>query len=189
MEPATKQKDAASVTKIDDKSTDCELKDSPAKLNLGKRGRDETNLPDIDTPAPRKSRRVTKKVASYDEDKLAEEYEKAAGSGAIELMLAKKWEPDQQDPTGWLMSEKLDGLRCYWNGSTMYSRNGLPFAAPDWFKKMLPKDMALDGELFTKRDDFQKAVSIVRKLKADSDEWRDVVYMVFDAPKVKKPFS
>ena len=87
------------------------------------------------------------------------------------------------------MSEKLDGLRCYWNGSTLYSRNGLVFSAPDWFKKLLPKGLALDGELFTKRDDFQKAVSIVRKLKPDSDEWRNVTYMIFDAPKIKKPFS
>jgi hypothetical protein len=27
-------------------------------------------------------------------------------------------------PKGWWMSEKLDGVRAYWNGSYFYSRNG-----------------------------------------------------------------
>ena len=71
------------------------------------------------------------------------------------MMLAKKWEPHLQDPTRWLMSEKLDGVRCYWSGSKMYSRNGLEFYPPDWFKDLLPNNMALDGELWTERDDFQ----------------------------------
>ena len=34
----------------------------------------------------------------------------------VDLMLAKKHDPETQDPTGWLISEKLDGVRCYWNG-------------------------------------------------------------------------
>ena len=52
------------------------------------------------------------------------------------------------------MSEKLDGVRCFWNGKTMFSRNGNRFECPEWFKKQLPTDIALDGELWTKRDDF-----------------------------------
>lgn len=75
-------------------------------------------------------------------------------SGSMELMLAETIEKVGQDPSGWYMSEKLDGVRCFWNGTTMYTRNGNLFYPPDWFKKELPKDMALDGELFTKRDDF-----------------------------------
>ena len=78
-------------------------------------------------------------------------------------MLAKKHDPATQDPTGWLISEKLDGVRCFWNGSQMLTRNGNLFYPPDWFIKELPKDLALDGELFTTRDDFQKIVSIVRR--------------------------
>ncbi len=76
------------------------------------------------------------------------------GDGPIELMLAKSYEPEKVDPKGWLMSEKLDGVRCYWNGDEMYSRNGLLFYPPDFFKNSLPKNLALDGELWTKRDDF-----------------------------------
>jgi DNA ligase-1 len=86
------------------------------------------------------------------------------------------------------MSEKLDGVRCYWNGSTMYTRNGNSFNPPDWFKKGLPSDMALDGELWSKRADFQKIVSIVRR-QDQNEEWKGIKYMVFDAPKMKGTFK
>ena len=61
------------------------------------------------------------------------------------------------------MSEKLDGVRCFWNGKEMWTRNAKPFYPPNWFIDILPKDLALDGELWTKRDDFHRAVSIVRR--------------------------
>ena len=50
------------------------------------------------------------------------------------------------------MSEKLDGVRAYWNGENFYSRNGLLFDAPAWFKAGLPTDTHLDGELWCGRD-------------------------------------
>lgn len=78
----------------------------------------------------------------------------AGGIGHTPLMLAETIEKVNQDPTGWLMSEKLDGVRCYWNGTNMYTRTGKDFNPPQWFKDGLPKNLALDGELFTKRDDF-----------------------------------
>ena len=49
---------------------------------------------------------------------------KSRENGAINVMLAQTYDPDRDDPTGWLMSEKLDGVRCYWDGSTLYTRNG-----------------------------------------------------------------
>ena len=85
------------------------------------------------------------------------------GSGSIECMLAKSYESDRHNPTHWFMSEKLDGVRCYWNGDELYTRNGKLFYAPDFFRDTLPSNLALDGELWTKRDDFQKAISIVRR--------------------------
>ena len=81
------------------------------------------------------------------------------------------------------MSEKLDGVRCYWNGTSMYTRNGNAFYAPKDFKAKLPK-IALDGELWTSRDDFQKIVSIVRKQDTSNPEWSKIKFMVFDAPLV-----
>lgn len=103
-------------------------------------------------------------------------------------MLAKNWDPETHDPTGWLISEKLDGVRCYWNGTTMYTRNGKLFYPPQWFKDLLPKDLALDGELWTERDDFQKCVSIVRK-QYQNEGWKKVTYMVYDAPLLDMPFE
>ena len=42
---------------------------------------------------------------------------KATGSGPTALMLAEKYDEDNFSKVkGWLMSEKLDGVRCYWNG-------------------------------------------------------------------------
>jgi DNA ligase-1 len=37
-------------------------------------------------------------------------------------MLAHVFDPEKHDPTGWWMSEKLDGVRAYWTGSNFYSR-------------------------------------------------------------------
>lgn len=101
--------------------------------------------------------------------------------------------PDDMDPTGWIGSEKMDGVRAVWTGSKFFSRNGNEFFPPDFFTKNFPKCM-LDGELFTKRDDFQRCVSIVRNMNkkndsAISDKWNDIVYLVYDAPNLNKPFK
>ncbi len=72
----------------------------------------------------------------------------------MELMLAFDMQKVERDDfTGWLMSEKLDGIRCFWNGSQMYSRNGNRFFCPKWFVEKWPR-CCLDGELWTKREHF-----------------------------------
>ena len=38
-------------------------------------------------------------------------------SKSIAVMLAQTYDPDSHNPKGWLMSEKLDGVRCFWSGS------------------------------------------------------------------------
>ena len=102
------------------------------------------------------------------------------------LLLAESWDPDT-DPRGWWLSEKLDGVRAYWDGNQFLSRNGNRFEAPGWFTAGLP-DMPLDGELWTGRKQFQRTVSIVRR--GDGAElWREVRYLVFDAPTVSQPFE
>lgn len=94
-------------------------------------------------------------------------------------MLAKNY--DGQDVTGWMMSEKLDGVRALWDGENLISRNGNVFAAPDWFKAALPA-MPLDGELYIDRQMFQTTAGIVRKKTPIDTEWRRIQYKVFDAP-------
>lgn len=102
------------------------------------------------------------------------------------LLLANRWE--EQDPTGWWISEKLDGVRAYWDGKELISRNGNTFEAPGYFTSALPEGMTLDGELWAGRQAFQNVVSIVRT--ANTERWRGVVYQVFDAPGLsEKPFE
>jgi len=102
------------------------------------------------------------------------------------ILLAHKWELDH-DPTGWWMSEKLDGVRAYWDGEAFVSRLGNRFFAPAWFVEHLPAD-TLDGELWVARKKFQKAISIVRSGDA-GDDWREVSYVVFDAPNASGAFE
>ena len=108
-------------------------------------------------------------------------------SGCIKVLLAETWDNDV-DPTGWIMSEKLDGVRCFWTGTTMYSRNGNRFFFPKFFTRGWPKSQ-LDGELFIDRGQFSKTLSAVRKNVPIDSEWKNVKYLVFDCPGVKKPFK
>ena len=103
-------------------------------------------------------------------------------------MLAQTYDPDRDDPSGWLMSEKLDGVRCYWNGSILYTRNGVKIRAPAEWTDKLPK-IALDGELWTGRDDFHNAVSIVCHREHGIEDWKKINYMIFDAPLVPGTFE
>jgi DNA ligase-1 len=109
--------------------------------------------------------------------------EKAAGPP---LLLAHVWENDL-DLTDWWMSEKLDGVRAYWDGQRFLSRQGNEFHAPDWFREGLP-ETALDGELWLDRKAFQQTVSIVRR-QDKSDHWKKIRYVVFDAPSLNEPFE
>lgn len=109
--------------------------------------------------------------------------QRAKASGAKEdappLLLAQSWD-NAADLTGWWLSEKLDGVRAYWDGKRFLSRLGNEFLAPDWFLDGLP-DSPLDGELWIDRGAFQKTVSIVRR-QDKSDHWKKVRYVVFDSP-------
>ena len=42
--------------------------------------------------------------------------------------------------------------------------------------------MSLDGELWTKRDDFNRCSGIVRHHVPPESSWDEVKFMVFDAP-------
>ena len=95
------------------------------------------------------------------------------------LLLAHKWEPEV-DLTGWWMSEKLDGVRAYWDGTQFLSRLGNRFLAPEWFTEALP-DTPLDGELWGGRKLFQRTVGIVKRQDAGKG-WKTLSFVVFDAP-------
>lgn len=118
--------------------------------------------------------------------KPAAEGEEGDESKGPPLLLAHTWENDV-DLTGWWMSEKLDGVRAYWDGRQLLSRLGNVLHAPDWFVAGLPA-MPLDGELWLDRKAFQRTISIVRR-QDKSDHWKQIRYVVFDAPAVPEPFE
>lgn len=101
---------------------------------------------------------------------------------APELFLLGTYKKSQ-DVTGWVMSEKLDGVRAYWDGQHLISRGGNIFSAPKSFLQNFPP-FALDGELWTKRNDFENIVSIVRQQHPD-ERWSQIHYRVFEVPNQK----
>src|SRR5204862_6869700 len=112
----------------------------------------------------------TERVGSaFPARKPAGEGDDETGDKGPPLLLAHVWENDI-DLAGWWMSEKLDGVRAYWDGERFISRLGNEFHAPDWFAKGLP-ETPLDGELWVERKAFQKTVSIVRR-QDKSDHWK-----------------
>ncbi|HTV43406.1 MAG TPA: DNA ligase [Candidatus Sulfotelmatobacter sp.] len=102
------------------------------------------------------------------------------------LLLAESWD-NAADLSGWWMSEKLDGVRAYWDGKQFLSRQGHIYYAPDWFIEGLPA-VPLDGELWIDRKKFQRTVSIVRR--QDKNElWKEVRFLIFDAPAANGGFE
>lgn len=91
------------------------------------------------------------------------------------------------DPSGWWMSEKLDGVRAWWDGTQFISRLGNAYLAPDWFTAGLPAH-PLDGELWLDRKQFQRCVAIVRR-QDRGDGWKQIRYVVFDAPASEQTFE
>lgn len=102
------------------------------------------------------------------------------------ILLAESWD-NVLDPAGWWMSEKLDGVRAYWDGRQFLSRQGNLYHAPDWFIEGLP-DVPLDGELWLDRKAFQRTVSIVRR-QDKGEQWRAIRFLIFDAPTASGPFE
>jgi DNA ligase 1 len=97
-----------------------------------------------------------------------------------EVLLARN-APVGIDPTGYLVSEKLDGVRALWDGSVLRFRSGRTVAAPAWFVAKLPRS-ALDGELWMGRGSFDALSGTVRKAQPVDAEWQQVRYMVFELP-------
>lgn len=116
---------------------------------------------------------------------------------------------------GWLMSEKLDGQRCFWDGgitrgilkahvpwantakderyvdtqiaSGLWSRYGNVIHAPDSWLDALPK-VPLDGELYSPDYIRQDLMSIIKKL-VPGPEWKHVKLYAFGMPPFETIFK
>ena len=111
-----------------------------------------------------------------------------SGASAVNLSvvksvaLADSWD-SKRDLSGWALSEKLDGMRCLWDGNGgCFSRAGKDVHVPASLCAQLPVGTALDGELWLGRGQFQRAMSIVRRTDRDEAAWAPIEYVVYDAP-------
>ena len=102
-----------------------------------------------------------------------------AKTGADVLLASNA--PASIDPSKYLVSEKLDGVRALWDGTTLRFRSGRTISAPAWFLAKLPKT-PLDGELWMGRGSFDVVSGIVRRLQPIDAEWEKVKYLVFELP-------
>lgn len=88
----------------------------------------------------------------------------------------------------YLVSEKLDGVRVYWNGKELISKQGNIIRAPKWFTDDFPKE-CFEGELWIDRGKFELVSGIVRQEIPNDEDWRQVKLMLFDMPKNPKIFE
>lgn len=122
------------------------------------------------------------------------------------VQLAYKYEPIKYSIGGWFISEKLDGMRCIWDGGVtrgmpkseipwanntkdsrykeppiatgLWSRLGNIIHAPDWWLDNLPS-YTVDGELYCGRNKRQFLMSTVKDL-IPCIGWEFVSYHIFD---------
>lgn len=131
------------------------------------------------------------------------------------LMLAHSYKETKHNYAGYYASEKLDGMRCFWDGGISYgvpakevpwantekhdrfvdpnviatglwSRYGQVIRAPnEWIKNLPP--IPLDGELYIGHKKFQELVSIVKR--HESNDWDTIRYAIFDSPTYNQVFA
>ncbi len=87
----------------------------------------------------------------------------------------------QLNPALYLISEKLDGVRAIWDGTTLKFRSGRTVNAPAWFLAKLPK-VPVDGELWLDRGKFDVLSGMVRKAQPVDADWEQVKYLIFELP-------
>lgn len=128
------------------------------------------------------------------------------------LQLAQTLNVKKHPVAGKFLSEKLDGVRFFWDGGAtrglpvevipwanieksnhvpistgLWSRYGKVFNAQDWWLDLLPP-FPVEGELWLGRGRFQELVSIV-KSSVNQRDWTGVKAMVFDIPHPESVFA
>lgn len=106
-------------------------------------------------------------------------------SSAHQPMLPKIYKQNQ-DVVGWWMSEKLDGVRGYWDGHQLWSKNGLRLSPPAQFTQQLPP-FALEGELWGGRGTFERTAATVLRQQPHLG-WLELKFAIFDVPQSDKSF-
>jgi DNA ligase-1 len=92
------------------------------------------------------------------------------------------------DLAGWLVSEKLDGVRARWDGRQLLTRAGNRIDAPNSFTDGWPAQ-PIEGELWIARGKFQEVNDLVHTGHTHVSAWRQVRFMAFDLPASRQPFA
>jgi DNA ligase-1 len=111
----------------------------------------------------------------------------AAQNFIPQLTLAQEYQV-HKDYTGYWMSEKLDGIRAFWTGTELLTRNGNKIAAPTSFTYGLP-NQALEGELWAGRGNFHLVQQTVLDEIPNAKAWARITFMLFDIPGAVRPFD
>ncbi|CAG9295382.1 DNA ligase [Celerinatantimonas diazotrophica] len=104
----------------------------------------------------------------------------------ISVQLAMNYQ--NQDVLHYLVSEKYDGIRAYWDGKQLWTRHGNRIKAPKSFTKGFP-NQPLDGELWIDFGHFSDMEGLIQQQTSTDKQWQNVHYMVFDLPADKSPFA
>ena len=110
----------------------------------------------------------------------------SAAAAAPPLLLAGV-EQGQADLALYLVSEKIDGVRAFWDGRELHTRQGHVINAPGWFTENFPP-LPLDGELWIGRGEFDRLSGTVRRQTPDDAQWRQVRYLIFELPQAPGTF-
>ncbi|WDD99549.1 DNA ligase [Thalassomonas actiniarum] len=103
------------------------------------------------------------------------------------IQLASRYQ-EQENISEFFISEKLDGVRGYWTGKQLLTRQGNIINAPVFFTIGWP-NIPLDGELWLGRNRFEQVSATVRTFKAKAKDWQQIRFMLFDLPGHKGTFS
>jgi len=92
------------------------------------------------------------------------------------MALGRNWD-GSEDLTGWYASEKLDGIRAYWDGTKCWTRGGLEIDLPASIRASLPAE-PVDGEVYAGRGNLQAA-----RLAVQNNRWTpEIRFVAHDMP-------
>lgn len=122
------------------------------------------------------------------------------------VQLAKPYNPEKHNIVGWWVSEKLDGIRAWWDGGVsrgfwahqvpwantlkdkkprratgLWTRSMKPVSAPPEFIELLPEGLIVDGELYMGRGRFQDTMATVMDHTPKAN-WEHVKFVAHDLP-------
>ncbi|RTE87776.1 MULTISPECIES: DNA ligase [Gammaproteobacteria] len=98
-----------------------------------------------------------------------------------QLLLMHGVDMDEVPPSiqDYMISEKLDGVRAFWTGTNLISRQGIEIKVPERIKSALPP-LPVHGELWAGRGRFSFVSGLINRDDPSRQEWREVKFGVFD---------